>query len=171
MISEIRFTTISTADLQRCLSLFRDVIGMEVIATQPVGGEAYEQLWDLLYGTSAESILLLQPGMPSGGIRLLRFVPVSETVIRETAEPWDTGAVKILDFMVTDFERARQALNAQGWQWRTEPQQYQLPGGEGESREGHIQGPDGKPVASRQSLVASEEPLPATSLTSDQRPA
>jgi catechol 2,3-dioxygenase-like lactoylglutathione lyase family enzyme len=51
--------------------------------------------------------------------------------------------VKIVDFMVSDFKRAHQVVASHGWEWRTAPQQYKLPGGQGETLEGHLKGPDG----------------------------
>lgn len=143
MISEIRFATVSVSELGRSQSLFQDVIGMELVGRQQIRGPDYERLWGLKEGTEAEAVLLGKPGIPSGRIRLLKFQPLSSVVVRECAEPWDTGAVKILDFLVTDFEQARRAFASHGWQWRTEPQRYWWPGREGATIEGHIKGPDG----------------------------
>ncbi len=142
MISEIQYTTISTADLDRSLSLFRDVMGMEIVAEQFVFGPEFEQLWGLPTFMTARSIILGKPRVASGRIRLIRFEPLSEIVICEGADPWDTGAVKTIDFVVTDFERAKHLLDSHGWGWRTDPQRYPLPNGEGELLEGHIDGPD-----------------------------
>lgn len=143
MISQIQFTTISVADMERALTLFRDVMGMQVIARQEIFGSEIEELWGLPTFMSGQSVLLGKPGVSGSRIRLVRFEPVSDVVIREKAEPWDTGAIKIVDFMVSDFQQAEQALLSHGWQWRTSPQRYALPNDEGESLEGHINGPDG----------------------------
>jgi catechol 2,3-dioxygenase-like lactoylglutathione lyase family enzyme len=143
MISQIRFTTLSVADLERAVALFRDVMGMSIIAQQEILGPEIEELWGLPTFMLGQSVILGKPDLSGSQIRLVQFEPVSQIVVREKAEPWDTGAIKIVDFMVSDFQQAEQALMSHGWEWRTPPQQYKLPNGEGESLEGHVKGPDG----------------------------
>jgi len=143
MISGIRFTTVSTADLARARDLFGGVMGMEVVDRQSVLGSGYGQLWDLADDVTGEMVMLRQSGRSAGQVRLVQFDPVSATVVRDGAAAWDTGAIKLMDFFVQDFRAAEQALQAKGWSWRTDPIEYEWPNEEGASREAHVETEDG----------------------------
>jgi catechol 2,3-dioxygenase-like lactoylglutathione lyase family enzyme len=143
MISGIRFTTVSTADLARARELFGDVMGMEAVGRQAVADAGYAPFWDLPEGVTGEMVVLRQSDIPAGQVRLVQFEPASSTVVRDGAAAWDTSAIKLMDFFVEDFQKAEQALQARGWSWRTSPIEYEWPNGEGASREAHVETKDG----------------------------
>ena len=142
-ISGIKFTTISTNNLERNRELFCAVVGMEVVAEQKFSGPEVEKLWRLSPGATAHGLLLQKPGIDGGGIRLLQFNPLSDVVARQGAAAWDTGAVKILDLIVNDHARATALFDAHGFSWRSPaPNRYALPDGS-ETLERHIETDDG----------------------------
>jgi catechol 2,3-dioxygenase-like lactoylglutathione lyase family enzyme len=142
-ISGIKFTTIGVADVERNRELFCAVTGMEVAAKQVFSGADWERLWQLPAGAKASGLLLRHPGVEGGGIRLLRFDPYSEAMARQGAEAWDTGAVKILDFITNNHARATQLFDQHGFRWRSPaPNRYELPDGS-ETLERHIETDDG----------------------------
>ena len=85
---------------------------------------------------------VLQTRGTSIGVRLIEFRPSSKVAVREGARPTDADALKVIDFMVPDFEKAKDALARRGFKLAAPAASYSTPE-DGRFTEGHIQGPDG----------------------------
>ena len=140
MILSIDGPLVVTADLARQRELFEAVFGLSLIADQELDALATQTL----FGISARSArtVLLETGGTSIGVRLIQFRPSSNLVVREGVKPTDADALKVIDFMVPDFEKAVAALAARGFKLAAPPAEYSTPA-DGRFTEGHIEGPDG----------------------------
>lgn len=91
-------------------------------------------------GQSCEEVALVTPGSRFG-LRLARFSPGSDTVIRAEARGSDSEALKVIDFYAPDLAAARRAIEEAGFVFRDAVAEYDTP--EGRFREAHLWGPDG----------------------------
>jgi len=139
---------VSVSDPDVHLRLFRDAVGMTVLAEEALSESDVDRLWGLA-GSRADSWLLgVDPrGAAAGiGVHLVRFDPQSPIAVREGATGTDSDALKVCDFMVSDFEGARTRMEGAGFPLTSDPATYDVPG-VGRFTEGHIDGPDGIKIA------------------------
>lgn len=86
-----------------------------------------------------EEIAFAKIGTPFGAT-LVRFDPISPTVIRSREAGYHAEAPKVVDFYVPDFDKARAAIEQAGWPLKDVVAEYDMP--EGHFTEGHVWGPD-----------------------------
>jgi len=148
LIQSIRCPLISTGDLVRQRTILEKVFGLVPIAEQELDAETIQALWGI-EGRTATTVLLETPGTKIG-VRLVAFEPRPEIGIREGAKGYDCDALKVVDFVVTDFDRGVAVIEKHGLKLSAPPANYELPrderftnGPSGRFTEGHIQGPDG----------------------------
>lgn len=140
LILSIDGPLIVTADLARQRELFQGGLGLALVADQELSAATVRSLFGVT-GRTARTQLLQTRGT-SIGVRLIEFRPSSRVAAREGARPTDADALKVIDFMVPDFQRARDALAARGFKLAAPAASYSTPE-DGRFTEGHIQGPDG----------------------------
>ncbi len=140
MILSIDGPLVVTGNLVRQREMLEGVFGLSLIADQELDAETVRTLFGLL-GTTARTVLLETRGT-SIGVRLVEFRPPSNLAVREGAKPIDADALKVIDFMVPDFDKAVAALAARGFKLAAPPAEYSTPA-DGKFTEGHVEGPDG----------------------------
>lgn len=140
MIQSIDGPLVVTASLARQREMFEGVFGLTLAADQELDAFAVKTLFGVA-GRTARTVLLQTPGT-SIGARLIEFRPSSGIAVREGTRPTDADALKVIDFMVPDFEKAVAALSARGFELAAAPAEYATPE-DGRFTEGHIEGPDG----------------------------
>jgi catechol 2,3-dioxygenase-like lactoylglutathione lyase family enzyme len=140
LVTSIDGPLVSTRDLARQRTLFEGVFGLLPVAEQRLTAAEVEALWGVK-GRAARSVLLETKGTAIG-VRLVAFEPPSEIAIREGAAGIDSDALKVIDFVVTDFEAGVAALEKQGFKLSAPPAKYEVPK-DGRFTEGHAEGPEG----------------------------
>jgi catechol 2,3-dioxygenase-like lactoylglutathione lyase family enzyme len=138
LIQAIDGPIISTSDLERMTALY-GVFGLEVVAENQLGAEDVKALWGVDDRT-ARSVLLETPGTEVG-VNLVQFDPTSTITIRDGAKGEDCNSLKVMDFVVVDFEQATRELEKRGFRLEGKPAEYEIEG-EGRFGEAQIHGPD-----------------------------
>lgn len=138
-IVSIDHVLVSTADLPGQVRLFRDAFGLETVARESLDRRRLRGLWGF-DAPSAESHVLETPGTRVG-VQLLAFDPPSETIVRSGAAGIDAEALKVIDFVVTDLERASRHVKAAGFT-PSGRASYTVPR-DGRFSEEHVNGPEG----------------------------
>ncbi len=135
---------ISTGEIDRQLSLFRDVLDLRLVADESLDAAGVAALFGL-EGLTARTVQLLTPGTAIG-VRLVAFDPPSPTVIRPGGVGLSTDALKVVDVFTSDLDAAVARASARGFQLVGPPAQLDLPTGE-RFQEAHLRAPDGVLVA------------------------
>ncbi len=158
MILSVDGPLIVTDNIPRQRELFEGVFGLTLGADQELDAMSAEALFGVT-NRPARTVLLETKGT-SIGVRLVEFRPSSPIATREGARPIDADALKVIDFMVSDFDKAVAALAAGGFKLAGPPAKYSVPP-DGRFTEGHIEGPDGITCA----LLKMHETPPSKYLT------
>lgn len=95
MISALKQVMISVEQMDHSLSLYRDLLGFELISEMDVQGSLIEKLWQIPKGTMGHVVIIGKPGAQRGRVRVVSFWPKSKTKIRENANHWDLGMFDI----------------------------------------------------------------------------
>ena len=140
MILSVDGPLVVTANLGRQREMFEDVFGLSLVADQELSAAAVRSLFGVT-GRTARTLLLQTKGT-AVGVRLIEFRPSSSVAVREGARPIDADALKVVDFMVPDFDKAAKALAARGFRLAAPAATYSTPE-DGRFTEGHVEGPDG----------------------------
>lgn len=140
MIQSFDGPLVVTSSLARQREMFEGVFRMALAADQEMDAGTVHALFGVP-GRTARTVLL-QTRNTSVGVRLIEFRPSSNIVVREGARPIDADALKVIDFLVSDFEKAVTALAGRGFKLAAPPAEYTTPE-DGRFTEGHIEGPDG----------------------------
>ncbi len=130
---------VSTSDLEGQRRLFEGVFGLRETARGDLDAATVAALW----GVAADGarLLWLETADTGVGVQLVKFEPASEVAIREGADGIDCDALKVIDFLVDDFEAGEVAADGQGFPLRGRAE-YSVPA-DGRFTEGHLEGPDG----------------------------
>jgi catechol 2,3-dioxygenase-like lactoylglutathione lyase family enzyme len=139
-VDGLAYTAIGTSDLERSLCLYRDALGMTVLADGSASGAAVEGLYGLPPGAAVRRVLLGQQDVRYGMVQLLDFGAASVGRVQDGGTVVDHGHVKTLDVFVEDHAAAAARLLAHGFHWHAEPRTY--PAGDISATEGHIDAPD-----------------------------
>ena len=140
---EILGPTISVTDLDEHARLLTEVFGLREVARQDLDESATTTLFGTRGGTARTVVLDTaiddRPASeaPGPGVRLVRFDPLSANCIRDGARGIDTEALKVIDFMTTDFESACERVRAHGFELAGESH-YSVPP-EGRFSEAHVE--------------------------------
>ena len=101
MITKVRSVGIYVADQQRALEFYRDVLGCEVLADEPMGEGPDAPRW-------------LEVGLPRGETKLILFTPKGQ-------EERIGGFSNVL-FHCDDIQQTFEELRAKGVEFTTEPE-------------------------------------------------
>ena len=130
---------ISTAEADRHLELFRDVLGMQVTSQQVVSGAEASLLWGVDVRSARVTRLATPPSY--AGVALIEFDPVSEVVIREGMQGIDTDALKVIDVVTSDAEAGFERFERAGFAVSDVRSSYEIE--DGAVTETHAYGPEG----------------------------
>lgn len=141
-VDGLAYVSIGTADLERSLALYRDVMELEVLADEPAAGSAVEAFYGLPPGARVRRVLLGVPGVPYGMVQLVDAGAAGAAAgrVQEGLRDVDHGHIKTLDVFVEDYDAAAARIAAHGFGWHTEPRTY--PAGDISATEGHVHAPD-----------------------------
>ena len=138
IVDYIHGPIISSSDLDAHLALFA-AFGLRAVARTQRSEAEVRAIWGIS-GQSCEEVALETPGSRFG-LRLVRFSPGSDVVIRSEARGSDSEALKVIDFYAPDLAAARRAIEESGFVFRHAVAEYDTP--EGRFQEAHLWGPDG----------------------------
>jgi catechol 2,3-dioxygenase-like lactoylglutathione lyase family enzyme len=138
IVDYIHGPIISSSDLDAHLALFA-AFGLREVGRVQRSEAQVRAMWGV-GGHSCEEVVLETPGSRFG-LRLVRFSPGSDVVIRSEARGSDSEALKVIDFYAPDLPAARCAIEAAGFVFRDAVAEYDTP--EGRFQEAHLWGPDG----------------------------
>jgi catechol 2,3-dioxygenase-like lactoylglutathione lyase family enzyme len=138
VVDYIHGPIISSSDLDAHLALFAAFGLQEADRVQRSEAEV-RAIWGI-EGQSCEEVALVVPGARFG-LRLVRFAPGSDVVIRSEARGSDSEALKVIDFYAPNLAAARRAIEEAGFVFRDAVAEYDTP--EGRFQEAHLWGPDG----------------------------
>lgn len=137
MIRSIDGLLIATRSLDGHRRLFEGVFGLAPRAESRLAPRAVERLWGIA-DYRVRSLLLETPGT-AVGVQLVELDPAPVGPVRATARGIDCDALKVIDFVVSDFARAEERLRAHGFALDGEPAEYSA-GVDGRFTEGHLTG-------------------------------
>lgn len=130
---------ISTAEADRHMELFRDVLGMEVMSREVLSGSEASSLWGVDVGSARVTVLATPPSY--AGVALVEFEPVSSVVIRKGMQGIDTDALKVIDVVTSDAEAGFERLERAGFVVSDVRSSYEIE--DGAVTETHAYGPEG----------------------------
>lgn len=113
----IAYAVIGVGDMQEALDLWVERFGMEVVVRRTGSDEQLARAWGLPADAIADQALLLTPGVPEGGVHLVRFTNPGPAV-REGAAPTDL-LPKSVDVAVRDIHARHAELEAAGYRFRS----------------------------------------------------
>ena len=140
--SPLYAATISVADIERSLAVYRDTLGLDEIGRRKFDGPAFAAHWNLPQGTAAELLVLADRRAPAGRVVLLHFDAPDRRRIRDTEGQSVFGFVN-LNFYVDDIELRTAQLEARGCTAWSRPLVHDMGPDIGQPIEVMLEGPDG----------------------------
>ncbi|MCS6947377.1 MAG: VOC family protein [Steroidobacteraceae bacterium] len=110
------YVVLSVADMERALGLWVERFGMQVLARREGRDADLARVWGLAADDIVDQALLRTPGVPVGGVHLVRFRVPGPTV-RADAAPTD-WVIKSVDIAVRDIDARYAELSAAGYRFR-----------------------------------------------------
>ncbi|MEV0593498.1 VOC family protein [Nonomuraea cavernae] len=142
--SSNRLSTISVRDLETSLRFYRDIIGLQVDVATVWKGPEFEDYYALPAGASGHVAVLSSGGRPAGRIMLVEFRDAGEQAGGDHPD-WFLGYTNA-NFYTPDMAATRRRLAGLGYEFWTDPLQYDIGGHEGAPTEVFFDGPDGLAV-------------------------
>lgn len=140
--SPLSVAVVGVKDMAASLHFYRDIIGLTAHDKTTWSGPAFEKLWHLPAGASAEAVFLELPGCPVGRVLLIDFDADNQEIIRSDDLFRAVGLFN-LNFYTDDIRADTKVLQAQGFRFWSEPTFYELSGTQGAPTEVVFDGPDG----------------------------
>ncbi|MDJ0928644.1 MAG: VOC family protein [Gammaproteobacteria bacterium] len=119
--------TVGVANLDEVLGLWRDVFGLEVVATRDGPDASLGGLWNLAPDRIARQALLRTPGLDTGAVHFIEFRD-PDPPVRAGAEVFDR-VPKNLDIYTADLPAKYDDLLARGFEFRSHWAEMPGPGG------------------------------------------
>jgi catechol 2,3-dioxygenase-like lactoylglutathione lyase family enzyme len=145
----MRMATVGVTDLDRALTLFRNIMELKVEREGHLSGSLLAA-WGLPAGISGRFIELSCKGYPLGWLRLVQYQPHASEKVRldfgeENADSGTDVGPKAIDFYVADpIAPYVEQIEHAGYKFRSPPVKHQI--GNTVSEECLFSGPDGVPV-------------------------
>ncbi len=133
---------ISVDCLERSLTFYRDVIGLDVLGTGTVTEEGFADFWGVPARSRIETALLGIKGLPVGQVLLVSFAQCDRELIRRPSERTTRGFWNV-NFYVADMKATVIRLRNDGFAFWSEPVSYVLSPAAGAATEVLFEGPDG----------------------------
>lgn len=140
--SPLSVAVVGVRDMDASLNFYRDIIGLTAHDKTTWSGPAFETLWHLPEGASAEAVYCELPGCPVGRVLLLDFDAADQETIRAD-DMYRAYGLFNLNFYTDDIRADTKKLQAQGFNFWSEPTFYEFSGANGAPTEVIFDGPDG----------------------------
>lgn len=132
--------TLCTPEGERAVELYSAGLGFTVASQQLWPADPWRRLWGLPEGEDLMVTDLVKDGAHGGGIRIVQTPELP--VVAGGRRP-DVCGPYAWDFYVRDMDRTIERVRSLGWDFRSEPQRYQLFGQQFEVLECMLEGPQG----------------------------
>jgi len=129
-------------NLDASLAFYVETLGLEVFETSTWQGSEFEQYWQVPAGTKARCAFLGHGADPVGRIQLMEFDAPDRKRIRQAGIKRATGLFN-LNIYTSDVKRDYEQLQAQGFEFWSEPNHINFGPAVGEAMEFAFEGPDG----------------------------
>ncbi|MFQ5694318.1 MAG: VOC family protein [Nitrospinota bacterium] len=117
MLENLHHASITVSDIDECLSLYRDILGMEVAMDMEFQGENVEKIM----GRKGVRFRVLHLRHKDAVLELLQFYEPERTTGRAAARhPTDVGITHIA-FTVKDVQGLTRTLEEKGYEFLTPP--------------------------------------------------
>jgi catechol 2,3-dioxygenase-like lactoylglutathione lyase family enzyme len=136
---------ISVSDMTASVAFFRDTMEMSVVGAEQLNALAFQRLWGLPAGTTANCVYLKNDEQ-STAVELLEVRPNSSKCIRDGAKMYDYGLLDIA-FRAKNLDGLYRDLKARGMQFYSAPVVYTADWAKVTVSEAIMIGPDQMPVA------------------------
>ncbi len=140
--SPLKAAVIGCEDIEASLRVYRDVMALEVIERRRWDGPAFEALFRLPPGSSAETAVLADRGFRYGRMMLLQFDAQDRQRVRAPQDGSAVIGLLNLNFYARDIVAATRALEAAGCRPWSEPRSHDMGAAVGRPIEVMIDGPD-----------------------------
>ena len=139
--SPLSVAVIGVADMDASLHFYRDLIGLTAHDKVRWSGPAFESLWHLPEGSTADAVFCELPGYPVGRVLLVDFHSENREKVRgdETARAY--GLVN-LNFYTNDIVAETERFKGHGYKFWSEPTGYEMSEKAGAPIEVIFDGPD-----------------------------
>jgi catechol 2,3-dioxygenase-like lactoylglutathione lyase family enzyme len=115
----------SVSDLEAATAFYQEAAGWRVIHRGRAGAEQ-ARFWGLAAEQTVDEVLLGNPGVASGFLRLVSFTGAGGGEIRPAAQPWDTGGIFDVNVRVLDIHTKVAQLKRLGWQFYSDPVRFEF---------------------------------------------
>lgn len=150
MLQGIIHVGLTVTDLDRSVSFYRDVLGLEYLGEMEMDGMETEALFQKPGCRARVAYLNGSQALAAPPVELIQFV--SQTVERQTGDLFRTS-ISELCFAVEDIDQTYQRLLERGVEFLSEPQTFDSTRyGFGKSRAVYLRDPDGIVLELLQSL-------------------
>jgi catechol 2,3-dioxygenase-like lactoylglutathione lyase family enzyme len=138
----VSVVVIGVENLETSLSFYAETLGLTVLESRTWEGAEFEQYWQVPAGTAARCAFLGYGADPVGRIQLMEFDAPKRKLIREPGIKRATGLFN-LNIYTSDVKRDYAQLQAQGFEFWSEPNHINFGPAVGEALEFAFDGPDG----------------------------
>jgi len=150
MLGAVAHIGITVKDMERALAFYRDLLGLEVLGEVTIAGEEADRL-TRIKGTTLRAVYLRSGKDVTGPpLELLHFVEPAATEGVPYARLTNPGITEVA-FWVRDIEKTYTELRAQGVEFYSPPQLFEL-AGYGRVKAVYFWDPDGTTLELIQSL-------------------
>lgn len=130
---------LSVRDLEMSSQFYQNITGWEEVWSGDTNSDQI-LFWGLPKNTRCQEVVLANPGVPTGYMRLIAFEEIDQRPIRSSSQTWDTGGIYDIDLRATNLEATFKELQGLGWSGYNDPQRYEF--GEFDVKEVLMRGPD-----------------------------
>lgn len=113
----------TVSDLNKTANDMVDVGGWEIVEKGIVDPNLIAA-WNLPSETTAEYLLIRNPGSKKGLIRFVKFNNVEQKLIRPAGQVWDIGAIFDINTRVINIDEKFDILQKRGWHAYSRPVEY-----------------------------------------------
>lgn len=122
----------SVGKLDEAVAFFHSVTDWETVhsgsVNADVGASTQLDFWSLPPRVGLSEVLLRDPKLNYGGLRLVHFHNVEQRYIRTGAALWHTGGIYNINLRVRNIERVFNQMRERGWRAHSEPHEYNFSG-------------------------------------------
>ena len=133
---------IGAESLDASLGFYRDILGLEITDEGVLEGDDFEAYWQVPAGTKARYAFLGYGPEPVGQIQVMEFDGTDRKYIRSPGLKRANGLFN-LNIYTKDVKRDYEQLQAQGYEFWSEPNHINFGPAVGEAMEFAFEGPDG----------------------------
>jgi len=138
----VSVAVIGVENLDASLEFYAGTLGLEVAETRTWQGPAFERYWQVPAGTRAKCAFLEHGTDPVGRIQLMEFDAPDRKLVRPPDIRRATGLFN-LNIYASDIKKDFEQLQAQGFNFWSEPAHNNFGPVVGETMEAAFDGPDG----------------------------